>query len=292
MFGYISPDTPYLFKKDETLYNAMYCGLCKSIGRGCGQCARTALTYDMAFVSALVHNILGEDVKIEKKRCAVHWIRRRPMAEPDGLTVMLGCANTALAYYKLCDDKRDGEKRAALRHFYKRGFRKAKKLHPAIVDIIGKQTDRQAELEKRGCAIIDEAAEPTAEMMRSLSRYVLGEAATPSTDELFYAIGKWVYIIDALDDFEKDVKKGRYNVILNTYGQKDRNKVIEEHGEELKFILDNIFADMREGLCGIKFNFNHDLTDNIILRGIPLKSRRIFYGKCGEKGVQNEQEES
>ena len=133
MFGYISPDAPYLFKKDETLYKALYCGLCKSIGAGCGQTrdgladgkfeiavaftrevafrllygftrkrsiyrqqiadagfvfgvvfyglcksigagcgqtARTALTYDMAFVSALVHNIRGEDVKIEKARCA------------------------------------------------------------------------------------------------------------------------------------------------------------------------------------------------------------------------------
>lgn len=292
MFGYISPDTPYLFKKDETLYKAIYCGLCKSIGKGCGQCARTALTYDMAFVSALVHNIRGEDVKIEKKRCVVHWLRRRPMAQPDDLTVMLGCANTSLAYFKLCDDKRDGERRAALRHFYKRGFKKAVKLHPEIVNIIKQQTDRQAELEERKCAVIDEAAEPTAQMMLSLSRYVLGEFATAYTDKLFYGIGKWVYIIDALDDFEKDVKKGRYNVILNTFGQNDRKKMIDEHGEELKFILDNVFADMREGLAGIKFNFNHDLTDNIILRGIPLKSRQIFYGNCGDKGVHNEQKKS
>ena len=101
MFGYISPDAPYLFKKDEILYNAVYCGLCKSIGRGCGQCARTALTYDMAFTSALIHNIRGEDVIIEKKRCVIHWFRRRPIAKVDDVTIVLGCVNTALAYYKL-----------------------------------------------------------------------------------------------------------------------------------------------------------------------------------------------
>lgn len=67
MFGYISPDTPYLFKKDEILYKALYCGLCKGIGAGCGQVARTALQYDMAFASALVHNIRGEDVKIKRR---------------------------------------------------------------------------------------------------------------------------------------------------------------------------------------------------------------------------------
>ena len=62
MFGYIQPDSPYLFKKDEKLYQALYCGLCKSIGAGCGQMARTALTYDMAFMSALIHNIRHVDV--------------------------------------------------------------------------------------------------------------------------------------------------------------------------------------------------------------------------------------
>ncbi len=293
MFGYISPDTPYLFKKDETLYKAVYCGLCKSIGRGCGQCARTTLTYDMAFVSALVHNIRGEDVKIEKKRCIVHWFRRRPVAEPDDVTVMLGCANTALAYFKLCDDKRDGEARGALRIFIRRGFKRARKKHPRIAEIIGEQTERQAELEKRGCASIDEAAEPTAQMMLSLSRYALGERASDCTDKLFYSLGKWVYIIDALDDFEKDVKKGGYNVLLNAYGLRSREEMTEKYGEELKFILDVLFADMREGLAGINFKFNHDLTDNIILRGIPLKSREIFYGKsCGSKGVHDEQKKS
>ena len=86
MFGYISPDRPYLFIKDETLYKALYCGVCRSISKECGQAARTALTYDMAFMSALLHNILGEDVKIVRRRCPVHPIRRRPMADVDDIT--------------------------------------------------------------------------------------------------------------------------------------------------------------------------------------------------------------
>ncbi len=90
MFGYISPDAPYLFKKDETLYKALYCGLCKGIGAGCGLAARTALTYDMAFMSALVHNIKGEDVKIERARCFLHLIKKRPIAAVDETTVALG----------------------------------------------------------------------------------------------------------------------------------------------------------------------------------------------------------
>ena len=292
MFGYIAPDEPYLFKKDDRLYQAVYCGLCKSIGKGCGQCARTALTYDMAFASALIHNIRGEDFVIEKKRCVLHWFKRRPIAKADELSVALGCVNTALAYNKLCDDKRDGDKKAILRHLYKSGYRRAVKRIPEIEKIIAGYMTEQERLEAAGCAILDEAAEPTAQMMKSVSRILLDGFATDYTDRLFYSIGKWVYLIDALDDYDKDVKKGRYNVIFNAFKKSSKAEAVKSHGEEIKFIFDILFADMRECLANIKFYFNHDLTDNIILCGIPVKSREIYANCCERKGAINEQKKS
>ncbi len=297
MFGYISPDAPYLFKKDETLYKALYCGLCKGIGAGCGQTARTALTYDVAFMSALVHNVRGEDVKIKRAHCFLHLIKKRPIAAVDETTVALGCVNTALAYFKFCDDKADGDKKGVLRHLYKKGYKKASKKFPRISEIISKQTEEQAKLEKAGCAVIDEAAEPSAVMLKELSKEILKEFSTESTENLFYAIGKWVYLIDALDDYDKDVKKGKYNVLYNVYGEKCKADAVKKGEKELTFIFDMLFAEMRDSLSKIKFNFNHDLTDNIILRGIPLKTRTLFYGGCagckgGKKGEKHEQKES
>lgn len=291
MFGYITPDDPYLFKKDETLYKALYCGLCKSIGAGCGQRARTALTYDMAFMSALVHNIRGEDVKIEKSRCAVHLIRKRPIAAVDELTVALGCVNTALAYFKLCDDHADGDKKGVFRHLYKKGFKRAKKRYPELAAAIERYAAAQTALEREGCAIIDAAAEPTAELMREISGLLLGKFSNRDTDVLFYSLGKWVYLIDALDDYDKDVKKRRYNVFFNAYGAPTFSEARERFRAEIEFIFNALFAEMRESLSKIDFHFNHDLTDNIILRGIPIKTRTIFNGDC-KKGERNEQKES
>ena len=281
MFGYIQPDAPYLFKKDEKLYQALYCGLCKSIGKGCGQCARTALTYDMAFMSALVHNIKQEDVIIKKVRCAIHWLKRRPVALVDDTTVLMGCVNTALAYYKLCDDKADGDRKGIFRHLYKKGLKRAAKKHKAAVEMVREFTAKQSELEKAGCAVIDMACEPTAELMKKLSAYALGEYSTPETEALFYDLGKWVYLADALDDYDKDVKKGRYNVLYNAFKIPCKTDAVRENARELNFLFDSLFADMRINLSKIKFKFNHDLTDNIILRGIPLKTRRLI--QCGCK---------
>ena len=276
MFGYIQPDAPYLFKKDETLYKALYCGLCKSIGAGCGQTARSALTYDMAFMSALVHNIRHEDVQIERSHCVLHCIRKRPIAKVDDITVMLGCINTALAYYKLVDDKADGDKKGVFRHLYKKGLKRAAKRHGKAVNIISLYMRVQGEIERAGCKVIDMAAEPSAAMMKELSIYVLGEYSTPETEGLFYDLGKWVYLIDALDDYDKDVKKHRFNVFYNAYGAESKAQAVKQNLSELTFLFDSLFADMRMRISKIDFGFNRDLTDNIILRGIPLKTRAIL----------------
>ncbi len=290
MFGYINPDAPYLFKKDETLYKALYCGLCKSIGKGCGQKARTSLTYDMAFFAAILHNIAGEDVKIIRRRCCLHWIRRRPVVACDDIMLTVGKINATLAYFKLTDDKKDGDKKGILRRLYYKAYKITRKTRPDIVEIIERHTAEQDALEKRGCAVIDEAAEPSALMMKELSALVLGGKATADTDGLFYDLGKWVYLIDAVDDYDKDVKKGAYNVLFNAFGEKTRAEMAKSHEKEMVFLFDALFADMRERLFKIKFYFNRDLTDNIILRGIPVKTRALFYG--GAKKVKNEQKES
>ena len=69
MFGYVRYDMPNLYIKDLVLYQSLYCGLCKGIGKACGQAARLGLSYDVAFLSALLHNMTGTDVKIEKQNC-------------------------------------------------------------------------------------------------------------------------------------------------------------------------------------------------------------------------------
>ena len=294
MFGYINPDRPHMFVKDEVLYQALYCGMCKSIGKGCGSFAKSALTYDTAFLSALLHNIADCDVKIEKKHCALHIFRRRPMAKPDDMSILLGCVNTALAYYKLLDDKTDGDKKGMFAFLYRRGYKRALKRHPAIAAIISEGMEKQRELENANCEIIDAACEPTAQMIQKLSDYVLGKYATEDTRKLCYDVGKWIYLADALDDYDKDVKKGRYNVLYNSFKSATKREAVEANGEEINFLFNSLFADMRKSLASVKFYYNHDLTDNIILMGIPMRTRKLVFGKCGEgkKGDKNEQTQS
>lgn len=284
MFGYVRADTPYLYIKDETLYRAMYCGVCKGIAEVCGHTARMGLSYDVTFLSVILHNIAQQDVTITKQHCLTHCIRSRQMAETDELTRMLGALNTVLVYYKYTDDIADGDRGRGKRLWFKKGFKRAKKKYPEIERIVRENLARQEQTEKSKTDSLDRAADATANMLAEFSDYALGEKATPNTRNLFYAVGKWIYLIDALDDYDKDQKKGAYNPFVLAYGATCRQELMDgKFGEEVRYVFHALFYDIRENLAQIEFRFNRDLSDNILLRGLPMMTKRVMEG-CGCKG--------
>lgn len=283
MFGYLRPDLPNLYMKDDTLYKSLYCGVCKSIGATCGQMARMTLTYDAAFLSAVVHNAVGTDVTVKRKRCVAHWIKPRPIAGRDELTDKIAAFNLILAYYKLTDDIIDSKKGKIKRAFISKGYKKAKKLCPEIDKAvqIGYNKLREVELKRDG--VIDRAADPFAEMLAASSEILFGERADGHTRELFYLVGKWIYLIDALDDYDKDAKSGNYNPFYCAYGEKSCRELIKNHGGDIDFIFATLFKAMGGAMREINFAFNSDLIANIIMRGIPQKTREVVKAKLNDE---------
>ena len=165
MFGYVRTDTPHLYIKDQTLYRAMYCGVCKGIGQVCGQAARIGLSYDVAFLSALLHNVAGIDVEIKKQSCLTHCVRAREMAEVDELTRQLGALNTELVYYKYTDDIADGDKGRGKRLWFQSGHKRAVKRYPELCEIVKRNLAGQESVERAQTASLDRAADVTANML-------------------------------------------------------------------------------------------------------------------------------
>ncbi len=283
MFGYLKPDNPYLYLKDETLYKALYCGICKSIGKICGQIPRFTLSYDMAFMSAITHNILGKDVKINKERCIAHQIKKRPIAEPDEISLMLGAVNVILAYYKIKDDINDESKGASKSFIIKKGYKKAKKLYPNVDKIVQDGYNRLINYEKQNLDSVDVVCDAFAKMLEEISSEIFKEKTTEYTRNLFYAIGKWIYLIDALDDYDKDVKKNNFNVLYNAYKSDSFNELISNFKTEICFIFNTIFAQISENFKNIKMTYNTDLVINILTRGVPTTTNKIIL-----KGIKND----
>lgn len=276
MFGYVTPDKPYLYMKDDVLYKALYCGVCKGIGKSCGQISRFTLTYDITFMSAIIHNLLGVDVKIKREHCVAHPLTKRPMANVDEITEALGALNVVLAYYKLSDDVLDEKKGGIKRFFIKGGFKRAAKKYPEFVKIVESEYKKLYALESNSENRIDVICDPFANMLKDLSRELLKGKSTEYTDLLFYNLGKWIYLIDALDDYDKDLKKGDYNAFKAAYNAKNYAELKKNNAEEISFILGATISAIDESLLKIEFKFNSDLIKNVASRGTKERTKTVL----------------
>ncbi len=277
MFGYLKTDNPNMYVKDTVLYKSMYCGLCKGLGCSCGVRSKFTLNYDLTFLSVLLHNVMNKDVKIEKKHCIIHPITKRTICKLDDLTKRIANLNVLLSYYKLTDDVIDNNKKKFVRSLIKSSYKKAKKSEPQLCKIIHDNYEKLRVLEKNNCESIDIISDPFAKMFYKIVENLTGEFFSVELGETCYNVGKWIYLIDALDDFNSDIKNNDYNVFTLCYKTvKSKKDLLDKYSSDLEGIFGTIMSNIRENSIKIKYNFNHDLIDNILFNGIYNQTKKIM----------------
>lgn len=228
MFGYVKPHNPELRVRELEEYKAVYCGLCKQLGRSFGVFARFTLSYDFAFL-AMLKTALDSEICPETERCAciAHPFCKRIRVRENAAMQMAARAAMISVYYKLLDDREDeGFFRrigaVLLLPFAKRARRKALAFADgAAADAAAaKMSAAQAQLEAEKCQIPDAAAEPTANFLAAVLKNCAATAEQAAVLERFgYLLGRYVYLCDALDDLEDDRRRGRYNPFLYAGGE-------------------------------------------------------------------------
>ena len=284
MFGYVTPDKPFLYMKDYALYKSVYCGICKSLKENYGTMPRFTTNYDSVFLSLLLHNYLNIDYTIKRQNCILHPLRKRNIALNDDLTKQIVSLNVMLAYHKFTDDIIDGEgffKRLLRFIIVKRAYKKAKIYLPQANIIIYEEYSRLRTLEKSNEKSIDKVADCFAIMMEELCKTLLKEKSCIELERLFYNIGKWIYLIDALDDLEKDKKKKNYNPLIAAYGDYGDVKEFKDRiKDNLSFTFNCIFNVIEQDLNAMNFNFNTDVIRNILLKGLKSRTNMLMESNC------------
>lgn len=228
MFGYVKPYNPELRVRELEEYKAVYCGLCKQLGRSFGVFARFTLSYDFAFL-AMLKTALDSEICPETERCAciAHPFCKRIRVRENAAMQMAARAAMISVYYKLLDDRADeGFFRrigaALLLPFAKRARRRALAFADgaAADEAAAKMYAAQGQLEAEKCQIPDAAAEPTANFLAAVLKNCAATAEQAAVLERFgYLLGRYVYLCDALDDLEDDRRRGRYNPFLYAGGE-------------------------------------------------------------------------
>lgn len=211
VFGFVTANSKELDKEQKARYGSVYCGICRQIRSQHTGTARLTLSYDMAFLALLHMSLYEPEETAGNRACGLHPVKPRPWVDCDAVRYAADM-NVALAYYQCLDDWNDEKKQAArfmANHLEKR-IPALETQYPrqcaAIRDCIGRLT----ELERSGCGNADLPANCFGQLMAEL--LVRHEDLwAPYLRQMGMALGRFIYLADAVADFEKDRKKGRYN---------------------------------------------------------------------------------
>ncbi|MDE6276232.1 MAG: hypothetical protein K2M75_06830 [Clostridia bacterium] len=279
MFGYVIPDKLNMFMKDYYGYRGFYCGLCKSIGRRCGQLMRIGTTYDMTFLNVLAHAVLDVEMPMKMGVCILNPVQKKLIGQDDELTRKVVDISTILAHYKCVDDFKD-EKSASKRFadvmVIKRHYKKAKKLYPEFDKFINDRYQELGRLESEKCASPDRVAHPFAEIMVEIGRIVFGDNYQEPVKNLMYNMGKWVYICDAVDDIDDDFKKGSYNVFLQDYDYKDKAAFLQDKKDVLEYVLMSAYNMVLADFDKIQVKKYEGILTNIIWYGMLNNTKELL----------------
>ena len=266
MFGYVTANMGELTKQQQRRYSAVYCGICRRIRAQSGQLARLGLSYDMAFLAILLMSLYEPSEQEGNNRCLIHPITRRDWIDNEFVRYAADM-NVALAYYNCLDDWQDDGKHGAkwMAEAYEKHLPSIEARWPRQCRAIRDSLENLSALEKANCPNPDEPAGAFGALMGELLA-VREDLWLPTLQKMGNALGRFIYLLDAELDYDKDRHKGKYNPFL-------------AKGEDKDWAKWEDYLVLTMGRCTAEFEKlplvqDKPLLDNILYSGVWVNYRR------------------
>ncbi len=273
MFGYITVNKEELKIKEWKEYRAYYCGLCRALKKNFKNGARLTLTYDMTFLILVLTGLYEPEAKCYRQRCMVHLGQKEEVYQ-NRYSFYAADMNVLLSYYNLLDDWEDERKtgRWMLAKWLERSCQRVAKEYPRQNQAVVRYLELLKQCEKQ--------QEKNPDLPAGYTGELLGEIFVWREDEwrdsLFhmgYYLGKFIYLMDAYEDLEKDKKSGNYNPLVLYFREKG---IKEEQREQTCYqILRMIIAEAAREFERLPILKNSEIIRNILYSGVWMNYERI-----------------
>lgn len=219
MFGYVVINQQELKFREYDLYRSYYCGLCRVLKKRYGGIGQITLSYDTTFLAMLLSGLYEPAETCTTCRCVAHPLERHAVRTSE-YTDYAADINIILSYWSCVDDWQDEKKLKKL--FFARLLKgrneKAKALWKDKTEVIVRELHQLHDIEQAGSTDLDEASGCFGRIMAEI--FACKQDEWESTlRRMGFFLGKFIYLMDAYDDIEKDRRNGSYNVLLPMSGQ-------------------------------------------------------------------------
>jgi len=294
MFGYVVPLNPELKMKDYKVYKGYYCGLCKQIHREYSLFSRFFLNYECTFIYMLFSSLSPETPQTKNEACIASPFVKRPVIYAPEASYA-AALNLLFGYNKLKDDAVDDRDifcyilKGLFTGLYKKSGRRFEK----GLDTVTMRLDALNALEKQNEPSLDKTAHEFAGLIGEILKYApydwLDIEKREFLYEFGYNLGRFIYILDAYDDLEKDIKKRHYNPVLFRFdytGGRDGLAGFKAGiKEDMEFNLFYSLSQAAKAYESLKIEKNRDLLDNIIYLGLHSKTSDVLEGRKKDGSV-------
>lgn len=276
MFGYLQIQKSELLVRESEAYKAVYCGLCRQMGKDYCVFTRFTLSYDCTFYAMLLMSLNRSCKGFKDGRCTCNPLKKCKFATDSGDAYRKAAAFSMISvYYKIIDDIQDSGffKKLLCRiikPFFSHQRKKAADKYPDMDKAVSDMMKMQYDAEHSEKPSVDMSAHPTALMLAAvLSAEAHDEIQKRVLYEFGYHIGRWIYLVDAADDIEKDIKSNGFNPFVN----KKTGEV--KSSDFIKAVLNQSLARAYDAYNLLNFTDFKGILDNMMLLGFPASQNRV-----------------
>lgn len=213
MFGYIVANTEDLSQEEKERYRQVYCGLCRELGKRHGQLSRLSLNYDMTFLILMLSSLYEPEEEKGDIHCIVHPVKKHPYSR-NKYTEYAADMTVMLTYYKCIDDWNDDHKLSGRGYagVLKKSYEEVKHRWSRQCGMMEHCMQELERIEK-GFGTPDWAMNCFGQLMAELFVYEEDVWSKPLR-QFGNCLGRFIYLMDAVDDYEEDKKSGNYNPVI------------------------------------------------------------------------------
>lgn len=214
MFGYIAINKAEMKFRDFDIYHAYYCGLCKDLKERYGRSGQITLSYDMTFLIILLSGLYEPPAEDSIRNCVAHPFQKHA-ARTNEITQYTADMNIVLSYYKCLDDWTDEHKKKAWinSRLLRSKVKQIEKTYPEKVKLIRDMLAQISSCEKANEQDLDKMAGLFGEIMAEIFVWKQ-DIWKDSLHRMGFFLGKFIYLMDAYEDIEKDAVSGNYNPFM------------------------------------------------------------------------------
>ena len=280
MFGYVRPPLELLPQEEADRFRRVYCGLCHTLGERYGPAARMILNYDFTYLAILLSD--PEEAATCRRRCVSSPVRPRDYQPATPALELAADESVILAYWQLRDGIADhgalkgaGYRAAAVA--LGGAYRRAAAVRPDFDAQVRRRLASLADLEKARCPSMDAAADTFAQLLAAAAAGVEDPVRRRVLEQMLYHLGRWVYLIDAADDLQKDAASGNYNPVALRYGLTD-GKWTEESRQAFARTLDHSIHMIATAFELWDFGVWRPLLESTVYTGLFAVGRAVLEG--------------